>query len=100
LTGAVLHYLTRPTVFLLSTYGSTALVDLGRLFSFLIYAQSVGLLERGSARRKPATQTQNIRTQTSMPLVGLEPTITVLEKAKAVHALDPADTVIGLAVFL
>jgi hypothetical protein len=28
-------------------YGSTALVDLGRFFSFLIYTQSVGLLTRG-----------------------------------------------------
>jgi hypothetical protein len=30
-----------------SMYGSTALVDLGRFFSFLIYTQSVGLLGRG-----------------------------------------------------
>jgi hypothetical protein len=28
-------------------YGSTALVDLGRFFSFLIYTQSIGLLGRG-----------------------------------------------------
>jgi hypothetical protein len=32
---------------LTSIYGCTALVDLGRFFSFLIYAQSVGLLRRG-----------------------------------------------------
>jgi hypothetical protein len=31
----------------LPTYGSTALVDLGPFFSFLIYMQSVGLLGRG-----------------------------------------------------
>jgi hypothetical protein len=31
----------------LSIYGSTALVDLGRFFSFLICTQSVGLLGRG-----------------------------------------------------
>jgi hypothetical protein len=31
----------------LSIYGSTALVDLGRFFSFLIYTQSAGLLGRG-----------------------------------------------------
>jgi hypothetical protein len=31
----------------LSLYDSTALVDLGRFFSFLIYAQSAGLLGRG-----------------------------------------------------
>jgi hypothetical protein len=30
-----------------------------------------------------------------MPRVGFEPTITVFERAKAVHALDPAATVIG-----
>jgi hypothetical protein len=31
----------------LSIHGPTALVDLGRFFSFLIYSQSVGPLERG-----------------------------------------------------
>jgi hypothetical protein len=31
----------------LSIYGSTALMDLGRFFSFLILSQSVGLLGRG-----------------------------------------------------
>jgi hypothetical protein len=31
----------------LPIYGCTALVDLGRFFSFLIYTQSVGLLGRG-----------------------------------------------------
>jgi hypothetical protein len=40
-------------------YCSTALVDLGRYFSFLIRTQSVGLLRRGSVRRKAATYTQN-----------------------------------------
>jgi hypothetical protein len=42
-----------------SIYGSTALVDLGRFFSFLVYTQSVGLFERGSARRKADTYIQN-----------------------------------------
>jgi hypothetical protein len=32
---------------ILSIYGCTALVDLGRFFSFLIYTQSVWLLGRG-----------------------------------------------------
>jgi hypothetical protein len=41
------------------------------------------------------TQTQNKRTQTSIPLVGLEHTIPVSERAKTVHALDPVATVIG-----
>jgi hypothetical protein len=40
-------------------YGSTALVDLGRFYSFLIYTQSVGLLGRGSARRKNNTNRIN-----------------------------------------
>jgi hypothetical protein len=43
----------------LSICGSTALVDLGSFFSFLIYTQSVGLFGRGSARRKAATYKQN-----------------------------------------
>jgi hypothetical protein len=42
------------------------------------------------------TQTQNKRTQTFMPKVDFEPTIPVFERAKTVHALDRAATVIGL----
>jgi hypothetical protein len=42
-----------------------------------------------------ATQTQNKRTQISMPRVGFEHTTPVLERAKTVHALDRAATVIG-----
>jgi hypothetical protein len=40
-------------------YGSTALVGLGRFFSSLIYTQSVGFLDGGSALRKTAIYTQN-----------------------------------------
>jgi hypothetical protein len=40
-------------------------------------------------------QAQNKRTITSMPLVGFEPTIPVLERAKTVCALDGATTAIG-----
>jgi hypothetical protein len=36
------------------------------------------------------TQTQNKYTQTTMPGVGLEPTIRAFERAKTVHALDRA----------
>jgi hypothetical protein len=39
--------------------GSTALVDLGRFFSFLIYTLSEGLLGRGISCHKAATCTQN-----------------------------------------
>jgi hypothetical protein len=38
--------------------------------------------------------TQNKLTQTSGPRVGFEPTIPVFERAKTVHALDRAATVI------
>jgi hypothetical protein len=42
------------------------------------------------------TKTQNKRhTQTSMPWVGFEPTILASERAKAVHDLECATTVIG-----
>jgi hypothetical protein len=52
----------------LSVYGSTVLLlDLGSFFSFLMYTQSIGLLDGVSDRRKAATYTQNKRTQTSMP---------------------------------
>jgi hypothetical protein len=42
-----------------------------------------------------AAQTQYKRTQTSMPQVGFESTIPVLERAKTVHASDRAANVIG-----
>jgi hypothetical protein len=51
-------------------------------------------LDVGSARRKVSTYTQN-NTQTSMLRVGFEFTIPVFEKAKMVHALHRAATVIG-----
>jgi hypothetical protein len=41
------------------------------------------------------TQTQNKRIYTSMPRVEFEPTTSVLERAKTVHALDRAATVMG-----
>jgi hypothetical protein len=50
------------------------------------------------ARPLPAhrtTQTQNKRTQTSMPQVEFEPMILVFVRAKTVHALGRAVTVIG-----
>jgi hypothetical protein len=40
-------------------------------------------------------QTQNKRTQTSMPRLRFEPTTPVFERAKTVHALDRAATVMG-----
>jgi hypothetical protein len=45
---------------------------------------------------RKTTQTQNKCTQTSISLVGFEPTTPMFEQAKTVHALDRAATVIGL----
>jgi hypothetical protein len=77
-----------------------ALLGLGRFFSFLIF-YTVGRTpwtgDQPVARPLPAhrtTQTQNKRTQTSMHRVGFEPTIPVFERAKIVHALDRATTVL------
>jgi hypothetical protein len=51
------------------------------------------------ARRTAATYTQNERTQTSMPWVGFEPAIPTFRRAKRVHAVDRAATVIGITCF-
>jgi hypothetical protein len=56
-------------------------------------------LDWGSAAKPLPTditaQTQNKRTQTSMPRVGFELINTVFERTTAVHALDRAATVTG-----
>jgi hypothetical protein len=55
--------------------------------------------DRPVARTLPThrtTQTQNKRTEMSMPRVGFEPTIPVFERAEAVHTLDRVATVTGL----
>jgi hypothetical protein len=66
-------------------------------FGFLIVRQLVGLLGRGiSPSQGRHLHKQNNRGQTSMPWAGFEPTITVFERAKTVHALDGASTVIGI----
>jgi hypothetical protein len=77
------------------------LLDLGRFFSFLVIytlGRTPWTGDQPVARPLPThrtTQTQNKRTQTSMPRVGFEPTIPVFERTKTVHALDRAATVIG-----
>jgi hypothetical protein len=71
------------------------------LFQFLDLLNSrKDSLDGGLARRKAATCTQDsthteFNAQTSMPQVGFEPTIPVFERAKTVHALDRAVTVMG-----
>jgi hypothetical protein len=71
------------------------------LFSFLIL-YTIGRIhwteDQTVVRPLPihrTTQTQNKRTQTSVPRVGFEPTTQVLERAKTVHALGRAVTVTG-----
>jgi hypothetical protein len=85
-----------------SVYGSAVLLlDLDRFFSFLVL-YAVGRTpwtgDEPVARPPPThriTQTQNKRTQTSMPRVGFECTIPAFERAKTVYALYRAATVIG-----
>jgi hypothetical protein len=64
---------------------------------FLDLRHSVGLLGRvvSPSQGLYLTQTQNKHKQTSMPRVVFEPTIPAFERAKTVHALDRAATVIG-----
>jgi hypothetical protein len=64
---------------------------------FLNIRQSVGLFGQGisMSQGRYLTQTQNKHKQTSMPGVGLEPTIQAFERAKTFHASDRAATVIG-----
>jgi hypothetical protein len=67
------------------TYGSTALCWTLAFFSVsLSFIQSIELLGRGSARRKAhrTAQTQNKRTKTSMPQVGLEPWLQCLSRRR------------------
>jgi hypothetical protein len=88
--------MSAPTI-----YGSTALVDLGRFLQFLkLYTvgEAPCMGDRPGARPLPTdrtTQVQNKRTQISKSRVGFEPTMPVFKRAKTVHALDRATTVIG-----
>jgi hypothetical protein len=76
-------------------------LNVGRLFSFLILYTVCKIPwtdDQPVTRPLPThrtTQTQNKRIQTSMPQVGFEPTTPVFERAKTIHALDCAATVIG-----
>jgi hypothetical protein len=86
----------------LPVYGSTVLLlHVGRFFSLLtLYTvDRIALMgDQPVARPLPihrTTQAQNKHTQTSMPWVGFEPTISTFERTKTVHVLDRAATVIG-----
>jgi hypothetical protein len=80
-------------------------LDLGRFFSFLILytvGRTAWTGDQPVARPLPihrTTQTQNKRTQISMPRVGFEPTISVFKRAKTVHALDGAATLIEIKYY-
>jgi hypothetical protein len=85
--------------------GSTALVDLGSFFHFhnqYTVGRTPWTGGQPIARPLPThrtTQLQNKNTHTSMPRMGFEHTIPVFQRAKAVHALDRAATVIGLTKY-
>jgi hypothetical protein len=65
-------------------------------FQFLYLRQSVWLLGLGiSLSQGCYLHKQNKRRHTSMPWAGFEPTIPVFQRAKKIHALDPAATEIG-----
>jgi hypothetical protein len=86
----------------LTVYGSTALCWTLAVFSVSWSFYTVGRTpwkgDQPVARPLPAhrtIQTQNKSTQTFMSPVGFEPTIPASKRAKTVHALDRAATVIG-----
>jgi hypothetical protein len=85
----------------LSIYGCTALCwALAASSVSWYFTQWRGLLGRGISRSQGryqhrTIQTQNKRTQSSIPRVGFEPTAPVFEWAKMVNALDRTATVIG-----
>jgi hypothetical protein len=84
----------------LSIDDSTALVDLGSFFQcFNLYAVGRARWTGDQPGGRPlfSHRTQNKRIQTSIPRVGFEPTITVFERPKTVHALDRVSTVIGMS---
>jgi hypothetical protein len=91
-----------PSIYLQYLWLYSHLLDLGRFSRFLIFyrvGRTPWTEDQPFARPLPEhigqPQTHNKRIQTSMPRVGFEPMIPVFERAKTVHALDNAATVIG-----
>jgi hypothetical protein len=93
----ILHYLSLS----LSLWLYSPLLGLGHFFSFLIFytlGRAPWMGNQPVARPLPThktAQTQNKRTQSSMPRVRFEPTTPVFEQAKTDYALDHATTIIG-----
>jgi hypothetical protein len=97
LYGILTGYLYILLSIYLYIFGFTVhLLALGRFFSFLILyrdGRTSWTSDQSVAKPLPTdrtTQTQNKRTQTSMPRVGLGPMTPVFERAKCLHALDRA----------
>jgi hypothetical protein len=73
------------------------LLNLGHFFSLLmLYTVSRTSWMRDQPFTRPPPTHRTTHTQTTMPWVASEPTIPVFERAKTVHALDCAATVIGI----
>jgi hypothetical protein len=90
---------THVDLFIHSSMALQLLVGPWPLFQFRnpIHDRTLWTEDQPVARPLPThrtTQTQNKRTQTSMPRVGFETTTPVFERAKTVHALDRAAAVI------
>jgi hypothetical protein len=82
----------------LSLYGSTALVNLAA-FQFLnLY--TVGRTPWNGGISPSQGRYLHTDTQTSIPRVGFQPMIPVFERAKTVHALVHAVTVIGRIIHM
>jgi hypothetical protein len=103
-----IHVVTNtPRIFCLFfdyIHGSTAIFWALAAFQFLnLYIISTNPWTGYQTVARPLStprtaQTQNKRTQTSMPLVGFEPATLVFEETKNVFALDRADTLIGFSL--
>jgi hypothetical protein len=88
----------KVTVDYLCLYSSFGLRPLFQFSNLYTVGRTHWTGDQPAARPLPTHRTaqiQNKRTQTSMPQEGFEPAITAFERAKAVHALDFAATVIG-----
>jgi hypothetical protein len=90
ITSLILHFY--PSIYLSV---SLQLLWILAAFSVSKSIQSVGLLGRGISPSQGRYVHTEQHKQTSMTWVGLEPTIPVFLRAKTVHALDRAATVIG-----
>jgi hypothetical protein len=97
-----IHIKSRNLVFF-SIIALQHFVEPWQLFQFLnLLLYTVGRTswtgDQPFARALPTHRTaqiQNNRTQTCIPRVEFEPTMSVFERTKTVHALDRAATVIG-----